>query len=195
MTSPSDPEGLPTLPARRDFLRRAGVGGLGLLAFTIGGREVLTTPAEARSAGAPLGFLTAAEAHDLERLGEAFVPGSAAAGLVHYVDHQLSGPPAQSMLMAKYLGIETPLNGFYRTALAQVRAALVRAGDGADAPAALAAALGKGAVEGWQGPPAGLVGFVLRSDAIDVVYGTPEGFERLGVPYMAHIHPPTPWGE
>ena len=32
-----------------------------------------------------------------------------------------------------------------------------------------------------------------RSDAVDVVYGTPEGFAKLGVPYMPHIMPPTSW--
>jgi len=31
---------------------------------------------------------------------------------------------------------------------------------------------------------------MVRSDAVDVVYGTVEGFERLGVPYMPHILPP-----
>ena len=35
--------------------------------------------------------------------------------------------------------------------------------------------------------------FVLRADALDVTYGTPEGFEALGIPYMAHIMPETPW--
>ena len=34
-----------------------------------------------------------------------------------------------------------------------------------------------------------------RPDAIDVVYGTKAGFEQLGVPYMAHIEPPSRWGE
>lgn len=179
--------------SRREFLQR---GGLGLLSFTIAGQAVLATPAQAREAGAAFGFLTAAEAVDLELLGEAFVPGSRAAGLAHYVDHQLAGSPADCMLMAKYVGVAPPLAPFYRAALAAVHAALAN-GDG-DPPSrarALAAALGQGAVDGWSGPPAGLVGFVLRTDAIDVVYGTPEGFAALGVPYMAHIAPPTPWGE
>ena len=35
--------------------------------------------------------------------------------------------------------------------------------------------------------------FVLRADALDVTYGTPEGFDALGIPYMAHIMPETPW--
>jgi len=48
-------------------------------------------------------------------------------------------------------------------------------------------------IEGWQGPAAGFVYLILRSDAVDVVYGTMEGYESLGVPYMAHIAPDKRW--
>jgi len=48
-------------------------------------------------------------------------------------------------------------------------------------------------VEGWQGPPSGFVYLVLRSDAVDVVYGTEEGYQALGIPYMAHIAPLKRW--
>ena len=34
---------------------------------------------------------------------------------------------------------------------------------------------------------------MLRSDAVDVVYGTEGGFEELGIPYLAHIRPPADW--
>ena len=43
------------------------------------------------------------------------------------------------------------------------------------------------------GPPASYMLFVLRADALDVTYGTPEGFEALDTPYMAHIMPEKPW--
>ena len=46
---------------------------------------------------------------------------------------------------------------------------------------------------GWQGPPGPFIYAVLRSDAVDVVYGTMEGYEALGVPYMAHIAPDRRW--
>jgi hypothetical protein len=175
------------------------VGGV-LVPLAIAGREALATPAEARSAGAPLKFLTAAEAGDLELLGEALVPGAAAAGLVHYLDHQLACPAADSMLMGKYLGVSPPFGPFYRATLAAMHAALAA---GSGDPATRAQALATGLLAAftgtplprWSGPPAGLAYFVLRSDAIDVVYGTPAGFERLGVPYMAHIMPPAGWGE
>jgi Gluconate 2-dehydrogenase subunit 3 len=48
-------------------------------------------------------------------------------------------------------------------------------------------------VDGWQGPPAPFVYTILRSDAVDVVYGTMEGYEMLGIPYQAHIVPEKRW--
>jgi hypothetical protein len=51
----------------------------------------------------------------------------------------------------------------------------------------------QGKLQGWQGPPPGFVYFVLRSDAVDVVYGTMDGYESLGVPYMPHIAPDKRW--
>ena len=45
----------------------------------------------------------------------------------------------------------------------------------------------------WEGPPASYMLFVLRADALDVTYGTPGGFEALGIPYTAHIMPEKPW--
>ena len=48
-------------------------------------------------------------------------------------------------------------------------------------------------LQNWQGPSGSLVYLVLRSDAIDVVYGTVEGYEALGIPYMPHIAPVERW--
>ena len=47
--------------------------------------------------------------------------------------------------------------------------------------------------EDWSGPPSPFFYFVSRGDAIDVYYGTVEGFERLGIPYMPHIIPIKRW--
>ncbi len=48
-------------------------------------------------------------------------------------------------------------------------------------------------IEGWAGKPGALVYAVLRADAVDVVYGTMEGYEALGIPYMPHIAPEKRW--
>jgi hypothetical protein len=48
-------------------------------------------------------------------------------------------------------------------------------------------------IEDWKGRPAALAYAVLRADAVDVVYGTMEGYEALGIPYMPHIAPEKRW--
>ena len=59
--------------------------------------------------------------------------------------------------------------------------------------ATLIESLRDGNVSGWNGPPPPLVYHFLRNDAVDVVYGTMEGFADLGIPYLAHIEPPRAW--
>jgi hypothetical protein len=181
--------------ARRQFV----VGTL--LTFTLAGCSRKMTPAQARTSDVPFRTLDTGTVAVLEGLGEILLPGSATAGLAHYIDHQLSGAPADSMLMIKYLGVTAPFNEFYTAGL-RAADAIARAVYGKDFPAlskeqatALVARMAGGQVEDWHGPPAGLFYFVLRSDAIDVVYGTRAGFEQLGVPYMPHIEPPSRWGE
>jgi len=48
-------------------------------------------------------------------------------------------------------------------------------------------------IEDWTGRPGALVYAVLRTDAVDVVYGTMEGYEALGISYMPHIPPEKRW--
>lgn len=181
---------------RREFLKRTS---LGALAFQLGGASVLLTPRQARAREAPFRVLTAPEVRALEAIGEVLLPGAREDGIAHYVDHQLAAAPEESLLMIRYLDVPPPYVGFYRPALAAIDAA-ARAAHGrpfaALEPAqaeSLVGGMGQGNPEGWQGPPAPLVYFALRSDAVDVVYGTFEGFEKLGVPYMPHIMPPERW--
>jgi Gluconate 2-dehydrogenase subunit 3 len=145
--------------------------------------------------------LTLHEAAALNVLGDALVPGSSRHGLVRYVDHQLSGPVDESMLMIKYLNVTQPFHAFYSSGLRAASAlAMHRFHQPIDSlkhaqAAALVQALAKGQLEDWDGPPPPLFYFVIKADAVDATYGTPEGFKSLGVPYMAHIAPPTPWGK
>lgn len=183
--------------SRRDFIRHS----VGLLAFAIGGSVQLLTPADARQKNVPYRAFDGAQVKTLEALGEILLPGSAAAGLAHFIDVQLSGPALDGMLMIKYLGLNPPFTDFYKSGLAGVESA-ARAqyskalGDLAAKDAhALVAGMAKGEIAGWSGPPAPLFFFVLRNDAVDVSYGTVAGFESLNVPYMPHIPPATRWGE
>jgi hypothetical protein len=182
---------------RRDFLKSAG----GALAFTLGGTSILLTPQQARARGVPLTVLTEGEAVTLSAFGEAVVPGAQEAGLIHFVDHQLAASPHDALILARMLGVEPPYRNFYRAALAAIDA-LANTIHGKrfadldiDAAEALVGTMTHENPQGWlEGmPPAPFVYTLFRSDAVDVVYGTVEGFAKLGVPYMPHILPPEPW--
>lgn len=174
-------------------------GAIGALSFILAGRQVLLSPDQARARGADFQILTAEEAAALDVLGDGLLPGAAEAGLSHYIDAQLAAPAADSFLMIRYLDVPPPWDGVYKgIAHAAAGAAQARSGKALselddDELAGLIAAMAAGAVEGWDGPPAGLAYFALRSDAVDVTYGTVAGFERLGIPYLAHIEPESSW--
>jgi hypothetical protein len=182
--------------------RRAVMKGatLGALAFTVGGAEVLLTPGAARAQGVPLRTLTAAQAATLDALGETLVPGARQAGISHFVDQQISIPPDEALLEARILNVRPPYANFYKAALGAVDRAS-QALNGGRAFAQLSEAeqrdlvnnMRQNKVEGWQGPAGGFVYLLLRSDAVDVVYGTMDGYAGLGIPYMPHIAPTKKW--
>src|SRR3981189_3471524 len=183
---------------RRQFMRGAA---LGALAFTVGGAKILLTAREARAQGVPFRLLQAREAETLEALGETLVPGARAAGIAHFIDSQISVPPEEALLEARILNVRPPFANFYRAALDAVdRASQAQNGRrfarlAGNEQRDLVNLMRQNKIEGWQGPAGGFVYFVLRSDAVDVVYGTVEGYEALGVPYMPHIAPDRRWWE
>lgn len=182
---------------RRQFLRKAGIG---LLTFTVGGCAVRMTPAQARREALPYAVLSDDEAATLDALGDVLVPGAAAAGISHFVDHQLGQPYGDQLLMIRYLGVNPPFTPFYRSGLVALDAHARRqhgeafSSLGKDARRTLVGAMATADPDGWKGPPGPFFYFVTRADAVDVVYGTMEGFDSLGIPYMAHIRPPSRWG-
>jgi Gluconate 2-dehydrogenase subunit 3 len=181
---------------RRVFLKGAGMG---LLAFTVNGASVMMTPGQARAEGVPFRLLGAREAETIEALGETLVPGAQRAGIAHFIDQQVSVTPGEALLEARQLNVKPPFVGFYRAAIGAVdKASEARSGRRF---AALSATdqrdfvdlMRQNKIAGWQGPAGAFVYFILRSDAVDVVYGTIEGYESLGVPYMPHIAPDRRW--
>lgn len=181
---------------RRVFLKGASMG---MLSFTVGGVGILMTPGEARARAVPFRMLNGAEAETLEALGETLLPGAREAGVAHFIDQQVSVTPGEALLEARIVNVKPPFINFYRAAIGGVdKASTARSGKRF---AALSAAeqrdfvdqLRQNKIDGWQGPPPGQVYFVLRSDAVDVVYGTMEGYESLGIPYLAHIAPDKRW--
>ena len=182
--------------SRRVLLKATSAG---LLASPVVAAGTLLTPRRAKAQGAAMNVLSPDEVRTLEAFGEAVLPGAAEAGIAHYVDAQLHASADACKLIARYFDLPFPYTGFYAGALAAVDG-LSRSGhDTAFAELEVAAArelvrsLNAEVPDGWEGPPAGLVYLVLRADAIDVVYGTMEGYEALGIPYMAHIPPGERW--
>jgi hypothetical protein len=93
-------------------------------------------------------------------------------------------------LICKYLGVDVPAQvEFYQTLAGNLRKALTTERSTSE----LVSAMWSDTQANWEGPPASYMLFILRADALDVTYGTPDGFERLGIPYMAHIMPEKPW--
>ena len=183
---------------RRAFIRTTGIG---LLSFYVAGCKLELTPGEARQQEIPFQVLQLEQVRILEAFGEVLLPGSAAAGLAHFIDHQLNAAPADQLLMLKYLGVDPPFTACYAQGLAALNdtaksvhgVQFVELSD--DQKAALTGQIALANPDGWAGPPAPFFYFVLRNDAVDVFYGTKQGIESLGIPYMAHIEPPSRWGE
>jgi len=181
---------------RRAFMQGAAMGAL---AFTVGGAEVLLTAREARAQGVAMRTLNAEQTSALEAVGETLVRGAREAGIAHYVDQQISGPPNDALLIARVMNVRPPFANFYRGSLGAIdrtssavngkRFAELAANEQRD----FIEKLRTNKLEGWQGPPPPFVYAVLRGDAVDVVYGTMAGYEGLGIPYMAHIAPEKRW--
>ena len=178
--------------SRRHFLKSTGV----CISVTVAGQLVTMTPAQAYAKGLPLQLLSKRQALTLESLAEILVPGSKRAGIVQFIDSQLSVAAPDSLLMLRYLGVAAPYDSFYTSSLDSLESVANTQHQknfsslNKQQRSDLAKQMEQSKLFMWNGPPSPFFHFVLRSDAADVVYGTPEGFEKLGVPYMPHIMPP-----
>jgi hypothetical protein len=181
---------------RRGFVKGAT---LSALAFTVGGAEVMMSAGQARARGVPFRLLDAHQGETLEALGETLVPQARESGIAHFIDQQLSVPPHESLLQARIFNIRPPFADFYRAAIKTVDGSSNKmfGRDFAQLPAAdqrqFVDLMRQNKIEGWTGPPGAVAYAVLRADAVDVVYGTVEGYEALGIPYMPHIPPEKRW--
>ena len=180
---------------RREALRV----GLGTFLFTLGGVPMALSAERAYALKADLRVLSAAQAATLEAVGETLLPGAREAGIAYFIDHQLSVNSGDCLLFARCVDVAPPYADFYHaliTALDTCANALYHKSFAALAAAPRAQLVERmrdGKLADWKGPPSPFVFFVLRNDATDVVYGTVEGFKKLGVPYMPHIEPTQKW--
>ena len=181
---------------RRAFLEQGAIATVALaMAVSYNGR--LLSPAQAKAEDLPLTNLTAAEGTMLKTVGDVLLPGAGAAGIAHFVDTQLSKD--DPLLILKYFDWPGSYQDFYTSGLAALDKASQSAYGTTFAQATAAqrtALMGTflaGTVAGWDGPPAPLFYLSVRGDAVDVVYGTVEGFQHLNIPYMPHILPVERW--
>jgi hypothetical protein len=183
------------LQTRREALQK--MGGTALFLMAAGPSWGEASPSALRTQQQPFLALNTSEARTLEALGDTLVPGAGESGIAHYVDRQLASD--DPLLMLRYLDFPGGFLDFYQKGLGSIeRLAKARFDASFDAlPEAsrseLVSSIAQANPEGWSGPPAPLFYFVTRNDAMDVYFGTPEGFERLGIPYMPHITPTKPW--
>jgi len=182
---------------RRAFMKGAAIGAL---AFTIGDADVMLTPRQARAQRVPFRTLTADQATTLDAMGEALVPGAKDAGISNFVDQQISIPAEEALLEARIMNVRPPYANFYRAALGAIEGASQAkyAGRSFAQPSAAEQhdfidLMRQNKLENWKGPGAGFVYFLLRSDAVDVVYGTMDGYAHLCIPYQPHIAPTRSW--
>ena len=182
---------------RRAFMKGAAIGAL---AFTVGGAEVMLTPRQAHAQNVPLRTLTADQAATLDAMGETLVPGAKAAGVTNFVDLQLSIPPEEALLEARIMNVRPPFANFYRAALGAIDGASAAKYDGRGFAKLTPAEqhdfvdlMRQNKLDNRKGPGSSFVYFLLRTDSVDVVYGTMDGYAHLGVPYQAHIAPTKSW--
>ena len=180
---------------RRDFAKQLGL----VFSFTLAGSKVLLTPAQAYAKNVPFKVLRPEEISTLEAVAEILLPGAKQAGVAHFVDYQLNIDPNDSLLILKYFNYPPPYVDFYQTALRKLnelsnnlygtRIEKLNRASGYK----LIETIRDRIPENRDDPPTPLIYHVLRNDAVDVVYGTVEGFKKLDLPYMEHILPPKGW--
>ena len=180
--------------SRRGFVKGCCIG----LSCLVGGSAVILKPREAYSANPQMVTFSEEQARTLGALGETIVPGALKNGVVHYIDKQLR--QNNTLLLIKYLGIETSqFEEFYKSGLDSALSLCWQLYK--KKPVSLSeeeaenwvTAMAAGGITDWSGPPSDFFFFVIKNDACDVTYGTPNGTESLGIPYMAHIAPTESW--
>ncbi len=184
------------MTTRRDFLTTVGAG-----AFAFSGIEYvspLKKLAAEDTAHGPLKVLTPHQADVYSAWCDTLAVGAAEAGVAKFLDKHLSQSFHDTLLMLKYLS-NPPLGDFYLGGIAGVEdesmerfsRSFLDLNDTQRKAVVDAAATFSTTV--WKDPIPPFFYFISRSDAVDVVYGTLEGFRKLNVPYLPHIRPTTPW--
>jgi Gluconate 2-dehydrogenase subunit 3 len=174
---------------RREFVLGACAAVVGAQLVGAGGLEAMAAVDES---------LSSAQTETLVAWCELLVPGAREADVGDFVGDQLSKPHADARLLLRYITWPPPYDAFYAGGVAALDDTSQHAFGRrfVDLSPMEQGQLRDGVLAGtlpWSGPPVPLFYMVTRSDAVDVVYGTKEGFARIGFPYQPLIEPPSPW--
>ena len=101
---------------RRSFLKQS----VFTLSFSVSGTTLLLSPQQARAKQIPYQILEQQEVELLDAIGDVLVPGASKAGIVHFLDQQLSTAADDCLLMARYFNVEPPYLDFYRAAIMEI---------------------------------------------------------------------------
>lgn len=181
---------------RRDFLVRAGSGVLALNGLKY------ASPLSALSAQGhfqdPLQILSYNEADIYNAWCDVLAIGAAKSNIAQFLDKYLSRPFEESLLMLRYF-TNMKLDEFYLAGIAGIdqesKAQFSRSFLELTEPERefIIESASTSSTVAWADPAPAFFYFISRNDAIDVVYGTVKGFEKLNIPYLPHIRPPLPW--
>ncbi|HXV59515.1 MAG TPA: gluconate 2-dehydrogenase subunit 3 family protein [Vicinamibacteria bacterium] len=181
---------------RRAFLERLASGALGFASL-----GCLSAAGLGAAQGRAPDRLRVFEELEAELFGawcDELAPGAADARVASFVDKYLAEPFEESLLLLRVLQ-NPPFVDFYRNGLAGIdleshsRYGRSFLRISSKERSAIVEAAATSSTEAWTDPNPFFFYLVSRSDAVDVVYGTAEGFRRLGVPYLPHIRPRPPW--
>ena len=182
------------------FIKGASIGAL---AFSVGGVEV---HAHAAGRPTPRAWPSRCSARTKRRRSRRSATRSPSArreaGIAHFVDQQLTQPPPLALLSVRVGEVRPPYVNFLIAA--RLRAIDARRGGYGRPPVRRSRRGGADQVRRGDEPPrAQEPGTArrrrassmrsLRNDAVDVVYGTVDGFARVGVPYLPISLPEQRW--
>lgn len=124
--------------------------------------------------------------------------GAAEAGVAFFVDKYLADTLPDSLLFIRLLQ-NPPFDDFYLSGIkgidqeSQARYSKPFLALGKTERKTVVEAAATSSTIAWTDPDPHFFYFVSRSDAVDVVYGTVDGFSDLDIPYLEHIRPSRPW--
>jgi hypothetical protein len=183
-----------------EIVRRQFISGAVSIAAVAGSMGICTPSfgASGDGQGAPYQTLSQSQADTYAAWSDLLVNGAADAGVARFVDKAISNPYVECLAMSRFF-VNPPLSKFYLAGIAgidlesQTRFSGVFITLERDQQLTIVDAAIRSSTQAWHEPDPNLFYLMSRSDAVDVVYGTQQGFSNLKIPYLPHIAPTQPW--